>query len=81
MSDWGLTDLTAWDDKICAIAKKHGLDWYPITYETCDYFFVILDGYKDRIRLDSTHFASVARLLNFFRRKINKSQGKRDNHD
>lgn len=38
MSDWGLKDLTAWDDRICAIAKKHGLDWYPITYETCDYF-------------------------------------------
>ena len=38
MSDWGLKDLTMWDDKICAIAKSHGLDWYPITYETCDYF-------------------------------------------
>ena len=38
MSDWGLKDLTAWDDRICAIAKNHGLDWYPITYETCDYF-------------------------------------------
>ena len=38
MSDWGLMDLTEWDDRICEIAKAHGLDWYPITYETCDYF-------------------------------------------
>ena len=38
MSDWNLQDLQDWDDKICEIAKKHGLDWYPITYETCDYY-------------------------------------------
>lgn len=38
MSDWNLKDLTLWDDRICEIAKSHGLDWYPITYETCDYF-------------------------------------------
>ncbi len=38
MSDWNLKDLTLWDDKICEIAASHGLDWYPITYETCDYF-------------------------------------------
>ena len=38
MSDWNLSDLENWDDKICEIAKSHGLDWYPITYETCDYF-------------------------------------------
>lgn len=38
MSDWSLKDLQIWDDKICAIAESHGLDWYPITYETCDYF-------------------------------------------
>ena len=38
MSDWNLQDLQDWDDRICEIAKKHGLDWYPITYETCDYY-------------------------------------------
>ena len=38
MSDWTLKDLQEWDDKICELAKGHGLDWYPITYETCDYF-------------------------------------------
>ncbi len=38
MSDWNLNDLESWDEKICEIAKKHDLDWYPITYETCDYY-------------------------------------------
>ena len=38
MSNWNLQDLQDWDDRICEIAKKHGLDWYPITYETCDYY-------------------------------------------
>ena len=38
MSDWNLKDLEVWDNKICDIAKQHGLDWYPITYETCDYY-------------------------------------------
>ena len=41
MSDWLLKDLQEWDDKICEIAKKQNLDWYPITYETCDYFEMI----------------------------------------
>ena len=41
MSDWSLDDLQVWDDKICELAKSHGLDWYPITYETCDYFEMI----------------------------------------
>jgi stage V sporulation protein R len=37
MGDYTLNDLEEWDDKICEIARKHGLDWYPIAYETCDY--------------------------------------------
>ena len=41
MSDWTLKDLEIWDEKICKIAKDHGLDWYPITYETCDYYEMI----------------------------------------
>ncbi len=38
MQDWDLKDLEEWDDKICEIAKSHKLDWYPITYETCDFY-------------------------------------------
>jgi len=41
MSDWNLRDLEKWDEEICKIAKAHGLDWYPITYETCDYYEMI----------------------------------------
>ena len=37
MSDWSVQDLQEWDDKICALGKKYGLDWYPISYEICDY--------------------------------------------
>ena len=40
-SDWGIKDLQVWDDKICEIALKHGLDWYPISYEICDYYEMI----------------------------------------
>ncbi len=35
---WTLKDLEEWDEKICSIAKQNNLDWYPITYETCDYY-------------------------------------------
>ena len=38
MSNWDLDDLQKWDERICEIAKSHKLDWYPITYETCDYY-------------------------------------------
>ena len=41
MSDWNLKDLEIWDEKICDLAKGHKLDWYPITYETCDYYEMI----------------------------------------
>tara|TARA_R100000808_G_scaffold11130_1_gene28917 strand:+ start:11511 stop:12815 length:1305 start_codon:yes stop_codon:yes gene_type:complete len=41
MGDWSLDDLKKWDDKICELAKGHGLDWYPIVYETCDYYEMI----------------------------------------
>ena len=37
MSDWNISDLEVWDDKICEIARNHNLNWYPIAYETCDY--------------------------------------------
>ena len=41
MSDWNLNDLEEWDNKICELAEGHGLDWFPIIYETCDYFEMI----------------------------------------
>jgi len=37
MSDWAVTDLARWDDKILRIAEDIGLDWYPIDYEIIDY--------------------------------------------
>ena len=37
MSDWNMKDLQLWDDKICDFGKELGLDWYPISYEICDY--------------------------------------------
>ena len=41
MSYWDLEDLQEWDEKICDTAKQEGLDWYPIIYETCDYYEMI----------------------------------------
>jgi len=40
-SDWSVNELKEWDDKICSAAEKHGLDWYPINYEICDYYEMI----------------------------------------
>jgi len=40
-SNYSIDDLKVWDDKICNIAKKFGLDWYPINYEICDYYEMI----------------------------------------
>ena len=37
MSDYTFADLEKWDNKICEIARGHGLNWYPLAYETCDY--------------------------------------------
>ena len=39
--DYNLSDLEAWDEKICAIARKHGLDWFEIEYEFVDYYSMI----------------------------------------
>ena len=41
MSDWSLKDLEKWDEKICKVAEGFGLDWFPIVYETCDYYEMI----------------------------------------
>ena len=40
-SNWSVKDLETWDDKICEKAKEWGLDWFPITYEICDYYEMI----------------------------------------
>jgi len=37
VGDYSIAELEEWDNKICEIARGHGLDWYPIAYETCDY--------------------------------------------
>ena len=36
-----LEELEKWDEKLVAMAKDYGLDWYPIVYETCDYYEMI----------------------------------------
>jgi stage V sporulation protein R len=41
VSDWSLDDLKKWDDKICKIAESYNLDWFPISYEICDYYEMI----------------------------------------
>ena len=38
---WDLEELAGWDEKICKLAESHGLDWFPIIYETCDYYEMI----------------------------------------
>ena len=40
-SSYNIEDLKEFDDKICKIAEKYGLDWYPINYEICDYYEMI----------------------------------------
>jgi stage V sporulation protein R len=39
--DWTFKELEEWDDRLCSMAKEKGLDWYPITYEVCDYYSMI----------------------------------------
>ncbi len=39
--DWDFDLLETWDKKISDLAKQHGLDWFPITYEVCDYYSMI----------------------------------------
>ena len=39
--DYSLDTLTEWDERICDLAKGHGLDWYEIAYETLDYYSMI----------------------------------------
>jgi stage V sporulation protein R len=41
MSEYLLSDLEVWDEKICEIARGYGLDWHPIAYETVNYHEMI----------------------------------------
>ena len=38
MSDWTFKELEDYDRRIIEIAEGHKLDWFPIVYETCDYY-------------------------------------------
>jgi stage V sporulation protein R len=39
--DWNFKQLEEWDNRICQMAKDRNLDWFPISYEVCDYFTMI----------------------------------------
>ena len=39
--DWNFKQLEEWDERICQMAKDRNLDWFPISYEVCDYFTMI----------------------------------------
>jgi len=41
MTDRTAEELQHWDEKICRIGKKYGLDWYDIDYEIIDYHEMI----------------------------------------
>lgn len=36
-----LKQLEVWDEKLCKMAADYGLDWFPLAYETCDYYEMI----------------------------------------
>ena len=38
---WTFEDLEKFDIEICSIAESHNLDWFPIVYESCDYYEMI----------------------------------------
>jgi len=38
---YSLDTLAEWDERICQMARGHGLDWYEIAYETLDYYSMI----------------------------------------
>ena len=40
-SSWTFADLEKFDSDICDIAEESNLDWFPIVYESCDYYEMI----------------------------------------
>ena len=41
MSNWDFNLLEKYDERICEIASSYNLDWFPISYEVCDYYEMI----------------------------------------
>ena len=41
MSNWDFNLLEKYDERICEIASSYKLDWFPISYEVCDYYEMI----------------------------------------
>jgi stage V sporulation protein R len=41
VSDWSIQELGTWDEKICEIGRKFGLNWFDIDYEIIDYHEMI----------------------------------------
>lgn len=41
MSDWSIQELGSWDEKICEVGRKFGLNWFDIDYEIIDYHEMI----------------------------------------
>jgi len=41
VSDWSIQELASWDEKICAVGRKFGLNWFDIDYEIIDYHEMI----------------------------------------
>ena len=39
--NWTFKELEEWDDRICILAEEKNLDWFPISYEVCDYFSML----------------------------------------
>ena len=39
--NWDFKLLEEWDDRICELAQSKNLDWFPISYEVCDYFSML----------------------------------------
>jgi stage V sporulation protein R len=36
-----IDELNKWDHEICELSKDNNLDWFPISYEICDYYEMI----------------------------------------
>ena len=41
MTDWTLDELSSWDEKICEVGARFGLNWFDIDYEIIDFHEMI----------------------------------------
>ncbi|PWJ40035.1 SpoVR family protein [Sediminitomix flava] len=53
MSNWTLSDLKVWNDRIENIAKEMGLDYFPQEYEVCDYHDML--GYQSYVGMPTRY--------------------------